>query len=446
MLDEQRTIQTKTFLPRGYECSEESMVQMHEYSISSWGTLKDPTNAFQNTRNHPSLTPLIHRILKRRPPARVCFVSSFSPRECGIATFTKDLVEEIDRLRLFRRSIVVAVNEFGASYNYGDRVKSEIEQKSLRTYEMAADYINSSGIALSNLQHEFGLFGGDWGEYILHYLQRLNIPSVVTFHTVLGNPKKKMLRVVSGIVEISSRVIVMTRGSRRILLDRYGVPTRKVIVIPHGVPKVDMSANVRSKKFLSLIDKLVLSTFGLIHRGKGIEYAIRALPKIVNKEPRVLYLVLGETHPEVRKREGESYRNELMDLVESLGMEDHVRFHNRFLTKSELKRYLHATDIYIAPYLEEEQSSSGTLSYAMGFGKPVIATPFVHALEALGRRRGVLCKFKDSDSISEAVIKLLEPRTRIMMGRRAYKYASKMNWSAIAIRYAEIFKRCMDLR
>ncbi len=385
-----------------------------------------------------------YRSPKRTRLPKVCFVSSFPPRECGIATFTKDLVDEVDRLRAFRRSRVIAVNEQGAYYYYSDvRVKFEIEERILKTYKEAADYVNDSGISLSNLQHEFGLFGGDWGDYILNYLEELQVPSVVTFHTVLGNPEEKLREVVMRIVETSLRVIVMTRRSRKILMEEYGIPARKVRVIPHGVPKINLSANAKAKTYLNLSERVVLSTFGLMHRGKGIEYAIKSLPRIMENEPRVMYLVLGETHPEVRKREGESYRNELMDLVENLGLIDHVRFHNRYLTKRELTRYLQATDIYLAPYLDEHQSSSGTLSYAMGFGKPIVSTPFAHAVESLGSSRGVLCNFKDSDSIANEIMGLLDPRRRTAMGRRAYRYANSKNWTNIALRYTKLFKRCI---
>lgn len=337
------------------------------------------------------------------------------------------------------------MNEPATSYDYSNRVRFEIEQRRHGTYKEAADYVNNSGIALSNLQHEFGLYGGDWGEYILRYLQELDVPSVVTLHTVGKNPKEKVRELVARLVETSLMVIVMTRLSRRILMEQYGVGARKVKIIPHGVPKVDMVTNARAKASLHLTDRLVLSTFGLINRGKGVEYAIRALPRIVEKEPRVLYLVLGETHPEVRKREGESYRNELLDLVERLGMDDHVRFHNRYLTKRELSKYLQATDIYLAPYLDEDQSSSGTLLYAMAFGNPVIVTPFAHAVEAIGNRRGVLCNIRDSDSIADATIQLLDPGRRTAIGRRAYRYAGQKNWARVALRYAEVFKRCIGL-
>jgi len=286
---------------------------------------------------------------QRTKPYRIAFVSSYPPRECGIATFTEDLVNHLDQLKIFQSSTVVAVNEPARVYDYGPEVEVEIEQEKIRTYEEAADYINNSGIALSCLQHEFGLFGGSWGEHILHYLDHLEVPSIVTLHTVLRNPKEKTYEVISRINEMNTRMVVMTRRSRRTLIEDYGIPAYKLRIIPHGVPKAQLGENREVKRSLRLDERFILSTFGLIHRGKGIEYVIRALPKILKKEPSVLYLVLGETHPQVRKWEGESYRNEMIDLVEDLGLEDHVRFHNRYLMRSELSRYLQATDIYLSP-------------------------------------------------------------------------------------------------
>jgi len=418
-------------------------MQIEEYFTQRQYPLRDLADIVVGASGGTFLRTLRPRSPKRNSLPRICFVSSFPPRECGIASFTKDLTDEIDMLGMFQKSVVVPVNEPTASYPYSTQVRFEIEQGRLETYKRAADYVNDSGIALSNLQHEFGLFGGDWGEYILRYLEKLEVPSVVTLHTVLIDPEEKVREVIAGIVETSLRVIVMTRRSRKILLEQYDAPARKVRIIPHGTPKVSKAINARAKASLHITDRVVLSTFGLIHKGKGIEYAIRALPKIVDKEPSVLYLVLGRTHPEVWKREGESYRNELMGLVERLGMFNHVRFHDGYLTKRTLEMYLQATDIYLAPYLDENQSSSGTLSYAMGFGKPVIATPFSHAIEAVGGKRGVLCNFRDPDSIADATIKLLDPRRRTAMGRRTYRYAASKNWTAIAIKYAELFKRCI---
>lgn len=425
------------------EMGKDMSMQITGYPVKVQENPMSPTNTPVPHLGIPPIESISVESEKSARLPRVGFVSSFPPRECGIATFTKDLTEELDKLKIFRRSVVIAVNEQGAFYNYGSQVRFEIEQRQPETYRNAAGYVNSSGIALSNLQHEFGLFGGRWGEDVLRYLEELEKPNVVTFHTVLRNPKDDLLKVVSGLTEMSRRVIVMTRRSRKILLEQYGVPPRKLRVIPHGVPKVDIATNERAKEYLRFKHRLILSTFGLIHRGKGIEYVVNALPRVVEKEPSILYLVLGQTHPEVRKREGESYRNELIDLTEWLRMENHVRFHNRYLTKRELIRYIQATDIYIAPYLDEDQSSSGTLSYAMGFGKPVIATPFVHAVEAVGRDRGILCEFRDSKSIADAVTELLNPKKRNAIARRAYRYANSKDWGNVALRYAEVFKKCM---
>jgi len=395
---------------------------------------------------------LIGRVRQRRMRlSRICFVSSFPPRKCGIATFTKALIEEIDKLKVFGMSGVIAVNEPEASYNYDERVKFEIQQNGHRTYRQAAEFLNNSRFVLSDLQHEFGLWGGKWGEYILTYLEGLDVPNVTTFHTVLDRnvmvcsdyPEEKIRQVVTGIAEMSARTIVMTKRSRRILMEEYGIPSRKVRVISHGVPSVDPAAGPRAKAFLGLSGKLVLLTCGLIGRGKGIEYVIKALPKLIKEEPRIIYLIVGETHPEVKKREGESYRNYLGNLVKDLGLTKYVRFDNRYLSERELTTYLEAADIYLAPYLDESQSSSGTLSYAMGSGTPVIATPFVHALEALGRGRGILCRFRDPESIADAIIKLLNPHRRRVMGRRAYEYAAKRTWSMIAEEYVRVFKQCI---
>ncbi len=422
---------------------EEVNMQIEKYSAQRQYALRDLADAVVEVSGGTSLRAVRSQPPERRGLPQICFVSSFPPRECGIATFTEALIDEIDKLGMFQGSVVIPVTESATSYPYGTRVKFEIERQSLETYERAADYVNNSGIALSNLQHEFGLFGGDWGEYILRYLEELEVPSVVTLHTVLMNSKRKVREVVAAIAGTSLRVIVMTRRSRKILLEQYGVSARKVRIIPHGTPKVSMVISAGAKASLYLTGRFVLSTFGLIHRGKGIEYTIKSLPKIVEKEPSVLYLVLGRTHPEVWKREGESYRNELMSLVERLGMGDHVRFHDGYLTKRTLETYLQATDIYLAPYLDENQSSSGTLSYAMGFGKPVIATPFSHAIEAVSGGRGVLCNFKDPASLADATIKLLDPRRRAVMGRRASRYAASKDWTATAIKYAKLFKRCI---
>lgn len=372
------------------------------------------------------------------------FVSTYTPRECGIATFTKDLVDSVDRLNKFRLG-VVAVNEPEAIYSYDERVKRQIRQDSVDDYVEAARYVNSSRFNVVNLQHEFGIFGGEWGEYIVSFLNELQKPVVTTLHTVASDFESKAQEVLKSIASRSSSVVVMARVAKQIL-EKYEVPAKKVRVVQHGcldVPFVD-SAGVKDS--LGLKGKTVLSTFGLINRGKGIQYAIRALARVVDRNPNLVYMIVGETHPGVRKVEGERYRAELMRLVDKLGLDEHVRFHNRFLSKRELIKFLQATDIYVTPYISPNQISSGTLVYALGVGRAVISTPYLHAKEVLANGRGLFCDFNDSNSIADCLDELLDDvPLRKSMEKKAYAYSRKFVWSNVAKDYAGLFKQAIRL-
>jgi glycosyltransferase involved in cell wall biosynthesis len=383
--------------------------------------------------------PLIPDVSRRE----IAYLSTYPPRECGIATFTKDLVDAVDGLDEFELPIVIAVNEEETIYNYNKRVKCQIERDAVEDYIRAADYINSSKADLVNLQHEFGLFGGEWGDYIDSFLEHVQKPVVTTLHTIAPNFGSNAQTVLDTIVSHSAAIAVMAQTARRIL-ERYGVPPKKIGVIQHGCPDVPFVVSEDVKALLGLKDRIILSTFGLISRGKGIEYAIRALPSVVAEEPRVVYLVIGETHPQVRKAEGERYRIKLMRLVDDLGLRGHVKFHNRFLSKRELIRFLQATDIYITPYVSPNQASSGTLVTALGTGKAIVSTPYVHAKEALANGRGLFCRFKDSISIAECVSKLLDEKLRRKMEKRAYGYSRNFVWRRVAKRYAELFNRTIN--
>lgn len=374
---------------------------------------------------------------------QIAYLSSYPPRECGIATFTKDLIDAVDRLNEFESSTVIAVNEKETIYDYGKRVKCQIERDHTEDYVRAADYINSSKADLVNLQHEFGLFGGEWGEHINAFLEHVQKPVVTTLHTVEPNFGPKAQTVLKTIVSHSSSIVVMARVAMRIL-ERYGVPRKKICVIQHGCPDVPFVRSEDAKAPLGLRGRIVLSTFGLISRGKGIEYVIRALPSIVNKEPRILYLVIGETHPEVRKAEGERYRMKLVKLVDDLRLNNNVKFHNRFLSKRELIRYLQATDMYITTYLAPNQISSGTLVYALGMGKAVISTPYLHAVEALANGRGLFCKFRNPDSVAECINRLLDDTLRRKMEKKAYAYSRSFVWSNVAKSYVKLFKQVIN--
>jgi polysaccharide biosynthesis protein PslF len=369
---------------------------------------------------------------------RIGYLSTYPPRECGIANFTKDLIDAISELSGLKHSII-AINEKGAIYDYDRRVKWVIDRDDAEDYVKAAEYVNSSNIQLIIIQHEFGLYGGDYGEHIKLFLENVKKPVITTLHTVQPNFDKKAIEVLKYIAEKSEAIIVIAQAAVN-MLKSQGIPYKKCVVIPHGCPSVDSTNNKSIKESLGLKGRLVASTFGLISSGKGIEYAIKALPEIIKKEPRIIYLIIGETHPEVRKNEGEKYRNELTKLVSDLGLEEHVRFTNRFITKRELIKFLQATDIYLTPYISPNQISSGTLIYALGAGKAVVSTPYYHAQEVLANDRGILCKFEDSPSLAAGITRLLDESFRNEMQKKAYKYSRRFLWKNVAKKYINLIK------
>jgi len=366
------------------------------------------------------------------------YFSTYPPRECGIANFTKDLVDAISELDGSKPSII-AINEKGAIYDYERCVKWRIDRDDTEDYVKAAEYVNKSNIQLLVVQHEFGLYGGDYGEYIKLFLDNVKKPIITTLHTVQPNFDQKAIEVLKYIAEKSESIIVIAHAAID-MLKQQGIPYKKCVVIPHGCPSVNCKNNLSIKESLGLKGRLVASTFGLINSGKGIEYAIQALPDVIKKEPRIIYLIIGETHPEVRKQEGEKYRNELTKLVSELGLEEHVRFTNRFITKRELIKFLQATDIYLTPYISPNQISSGALIYAIGAGKAVISTPYYHAIEVLANDRGILCKFEDSASIAAGIHRLLDESFRSEIQRKAYKYSRHFLWKNVAKKYVTLIK------
>ena len=376
---------------------------------------------------------------------KIAYVSSYPPRECGIATFTKNLVFATNQLGIFRKPQVIAINEKEAIYNYDRLVRRQIRRDFQKDYVKAASYINSSKVDLVNLQHEFGLFGGEWGEYINSFLEELQKPVVSTLHTLSPSFEPKAQTVLKQIAKHSSKIITMTNTATKILM-AYNVPRSKIEIIQHGCPDVPfVESNKVKPSLFGLKGKIILSTFGLLSRSKGIQHVIKALPEVVEKYPEIVYLVIGETHPEVRKFEGERYRKKLIKLVDELDLYENVKFHNRFLRERELIKYLQATDIYITPSLEPNQISSGTLVYAMGAGKAIIATPYLHAQEALAEGRGLFCKFRDHRSITENIIQLLEDeKQKRIMQRTVYNYSRDFTWAAVAKRYAELFRRMIN--
>ena len=372
------------------------------------------------------------------------YFSTYPPRECGIANFTKNLVDSISNLD-GSKSYIIAINEKGAIYDYERCVKWKIDRDVAKDYVKAAEYVNSSNIQLLVVQHEFGLYGGDNGEYITLFLDKVKKPVITTLHTVKTDFNPKEIEVLKYITEKSESIIVIAHAAID-MLKHQGISTKKCVVIPHGCPNINNKDNMAIKESLGLKGRLVASTFGLINSGKGIEYAIQALPEVIKKEPRIIYLIIGETHPEVRKQEGEKYRNQLTRLVGELGLEEHVRFTNRFITKRELIKFLQATDIYLTPYISPNQISSGALIYALGAGKAVISTPYYHAIEVLANDRGILCKFKDSTSIASGIDKLLDGNFRSEIQKRAYKYSRRFLWRNVAKKYVTLIKKITECR
>ncbi|HEX5067140.1 MAG TPA: glycosyltransferase family 4 protein [Myxococcota bacterium] len=373
-------------------------------------------------------------------PRRIAVVGNYLPRRCGIATFTTDLCEAMAAEFPEATVFAVPVNDATADYDYPPRVRFEIAEAELASYRGAADYLNVSGTDLVCLQHEFGIFGGPSGSHVLALLRDLRMPLVTTLHTVLRDPDPVQRRVLQEVADRSDRLIVMSETAAEFLRAVHGVTTNRIDVIPHGIPDVPfVDPNFYKDKF-EVEGKSVLLTFGLLGPNKGIEHVIEALPEIVRHRPDVVYVVLGATHPNVKRSDGESYRLSLERLARVRGVERHVAFYNRFVSLDELIEFIGAADVYLTPYLSEAQIVSGTLAYAAGAGKAVVSTPYWYARELLSGERGVLVPFADSKAIASAVCELLDDEARRhAMRKRAYMLGREMTWRAVAARYMESF-------
>ncbi len=379
--------------------------------------------------------------MRREPEIRkIAFVGDYLPRQCGIATFSHDLCTSVARRYPAVDCFVVPVNDREEGYDYPPEVRFELGQDDPESYRRAAEFLNFSNADVVCLQHEFGIFGGPAGSSILNLLDGLRMPVVTTLHTVLSEPDADQRRVFTEIVERSARVVVMTERSRTLLLDVFGVNPSKVDGIAHGIPDVPFLDPQLYKEKLGVGGKLVALTFGLISPNKGIEYMISALPEILREFPTFVYVVLGVTHPNLIREQGERYRSSLERLANELGVADSVIFENRFVGLPDLTEYIVAADVYVTPYLNPAQSVSGTLAYSFGCGKAVVSTPYWHAEELLADGRGVIVPFADSKALSLEIQGLLrdEPR-RHAMRKRAYLLGLDMVWSHVASLYMESF-------
>ncbi len=380
-----------------------------------------------------------------KPKPIIAFIGTYPPRACGIATFTQDLLQA--NRKFLGKDISCKVAAINLSpldhHTYPPEVKWEIIQNNQSDYhDLAMSLNNNPLISGVIIQHEYGIFGGEEGEHILSFLHNCHKPILVTLHTVLPNPSPKMKQVTSAIIKRADTIVVLTQNSRRILIETYPFSLGKIYVIPHGIHHTEFSTTTKAKKKLKLTNSTVLSTFGLLSRGKGIEYVIKALPQIIQKHPSVLYLVLGETHPAVRREEGEKYRMELAQLVTDLDLKKHVKFYAQYLNLDDLLEFLQATDIYISTSINPNQAVSGTLSYALGSGRAVVSTTFSQAKEIITPQNGRLVPIQNSKAISIAVNEILsDPNNLLTMHQNAYNSTRSMLWTNVAQEYNNLLNQ-----
>jgi glycosyltransferase involved in cell wall biosynthesis len=378
---------------------------------------------------------------------QVAFIGNYLPRRCGLATFTTDLCQAVAAEYQETTCFAVAINDTPEGYNYLPQVRFEIKEQDLSSYQQAADFLNYNNIDMICLQHEYGIFGGPAGSHILALLRELRMPIVTTLHTILREPDRNQRRVLEELTQLSDRLVVMSQQAGRFLQEIYRVPSRKIDLIPHGIPDVPFVDPNFYKDQFGVEGKLVLLTFGLLSPNKGIENVIEALPAILSHCPDVVYIVLGATHPHIVRREGEVYRISLQRLVREKGVEEHVIFYNRFVSLKELVEFIGAADIYLTPYLDPTQIVSGTLAYTLGAGKAIVSTPYWYAEELLAEERGVMVPFKDSEAIAEQVIHLLDDETeRHAMRKRGYLYGREMIWPNVARLYMKSFAGAIQER
>lgn len=378
---------------------------------------------------------------------KIAFLGNYLPRRCGIATFTSDLCEAVNKLASETQCFAVAMNDRPEGYPYPALVRFEVEQERREQYDLAADFIRLSQPDTLCVQHEYGIYGGRAGRYLISLLRQVRMPIITTLHTVLIEPNPEQQRILTDLAEISDRLVVMSPRAFGYLKDIFHVPESKIALIHHGIPDMPFLDPNFYKDQFGVEGRLVLLTFGLLSPNKGLEYMIEALRQVIRTYPNVVYVILGETHPHVKREQGETYRLKLHQRVRELGLESHVIFMNRFVELNELCEYLGCADIYITPYLNPEQIVSGTLAYALGAGKAVISTPYWYAEDMLSEDRGRLVPFRNADALADTLIGLIANETeRHAMRKRAYTYGRSMIWKEVAHHYLELMQTVREER
>jgi glycosyltransferase involved in cell wall biosynthesis len=376
---------------------------------------------------------------------RLAFIGNSLPRRCGIATFTTDLQQAVSASRKSLKTSIVAMTDHGHKYDYPATVQLQVQDEKLEDYVEAADFLNTGHFDAVCLQHEFGIFGGDAGSHIMALLSRLTMPIITTLHTILAEPNPAQRSVLIRIVDASSKVIVMAEKGRELLRTVYEVAAEKIEVIPHGIPDFPFIEPDEAKAKLGFKDKSVILTFGLLSPNKGIETMIDAMPSILKSQPDAVYVVLGATHPNLVREQGEAYRESLVERVRNLEIEDRVVFLDQFVDKPTLLAFIAMCDVYVSPYLNEAQMTSGTLAYSFGLGKAVVSTPYWHAQELLGDGRGILIPFADAPATGSAIGGLLtNDAHRQAMRERAYATSRSMTWERTAECYLGVFEKAMN--